>query len=364
MKILFTILVGIHVLIHFMGFLKGFGLAEVNEISRRVSNTQGLLWLVTTVLFITGLIQMYYNNFLWKWFLLVAVCLSQVLIASHWTDAKFGSLPNLLIALVLLFSFAEDKFLLRSKHMAREMLVSSEQGAFTDSLNNLVAKTPGIVQKWLQTSLKNGDFIKSVRLRQKGRMRAKPEARWMPFTAEQYVNVPSASFIWTTEVDVYSTIELTGRDKLEKGEGEMSIRLLGLIPLVNEKANPKLNSGALMRYLAEICWYPTAALDERIHWKSVGDNAAEATMEFDDVKVSGIFYFTPEGNFEAFESQRFYGGGDNSKLETWHIEALDYMTFHGVRIPKRTEVTWKFLEGDFKWLELEIVDIDYNTAVA
>jgi hypothetical protein len=280
----------------------------------------------------------------------------------YWTDAKFGSLPNFLVTMVLVFSFAEANFKRRSYRLSQTMLEQGDAGSKLDSIQSLIDEQPRIVKKWLQVSLINDDPIRSVRLRQKGRMRTKTEGRWMPFTAEQYINTSAASFIWTTDVQVFPNIVLTGRDRLEQGEGEMRIKISGLIPVVNEKDHPKLNSGALMRYLAEICWYPTAALDQRIHWSAVGDNAAKATLKFNDMSVSGIFYFTPEGDFEAFESQRFYGGGNKSKLETWHIDALDYETFHGVRIPCRTEVTWKFLEGDFKWLELEIEDIDYNTS--
>jgi len=361
MKVVFAFVVGIHALIHVMGFLKGFGYAEINEISKAVSKLEGILWITTSLLFISGLILMIYNNIRWKWLLFLAICFSQGLIIVFWSDARFGTLPNLFIALVLVFGYAENVFRGKSLQLAKEILVSSQTEPKANSIEDIIGSKPYIVQKWLRSSMENTDYISSVRLQQKGRMRTKPEARWMPFTAEQYVSVPAASFIWTTEVELFSEIELTGRDKLESGEGEMSIKLMGLIPIVEEKANPKINSGSMMRYLAEMCWYPTAALDNRIHWEPVGNTSAEASLEINDVSVSGTFYFTPDGNFEAFESQRFYGGGDNSNLETWHIEAVDYSTFHGVKIPNKAEITWKFLEGDFKWMELEVVDIDYNT---
>ena len=361
MKVVFAFVIGIHALVHVMGFLKGFGYTEIEVISSTVTKFQGVLWITTSLLFISGSILMLFNNLRWKWLLLLAICCSQGLIIAFWSEARFGTLPNLLIALVLFFGYAESIFRGRSLQLAKEILTSSETVPLTNSIEDTIASKPLIVQKWLRSSMEDTDYINSVRLQQKGRMRTKPETRWMPFTAEQYVSVPDASFIWTTEVELFSEIELTGRDRLESGEGEMSIKLLGLIPIVEEKSNPKINSGSLMRYLAEICWYPTAALDKRIRWEPVGNTSAEASMKINDVSVSGTFYFTPEGNFEAFESQRFYGGGNNSNLETWHIEALDYSTFHGVKIPNKAEITWKFLEGDFKWLELEVVDIDYNT---
>ena len=60
---------------------------------------------------------------------------------------------------------------------------------------------PSVVQKWLTVSGVSGSQeVTSVRLKQKGQMRLKPDAKWMEFSAEQYFNLNNPGFIWNTKV--------------------------------------------------------------------------------------------------------------------------------------------------------------------
>jgi hypothetical protein len=55
MKILFTFIVFIHGLIHIMGFLKAFHIAEINQLQTTISKPIGVLWLLATILFVLAL---------------------------------------------------------------------------------------------------------------------------------------------------------------------------------------------------------------------------------------------------------------------------------------------------------------------
>ena len=52
MKELFASIVIIHGLIHSMGFLKAFQLAEINQLTQDIPRPIGLLWIISTLLFI------------------------------------------------------------------------------------------------------------------------------------------------------------------------------------------------------------------------------------------------------------------------------------------------------------------------
>src|SRR5690606_34680662 len=122
---------------------------------------------------------------------------------------------------------------------------------------------PEIVQNWLQNSgVIAKEKIVSVRLNQKGELKTKPSSKWMPFEAEQYFDVINPSFVWSTEVKYMPLIKMVGRDKFSNGEGEMLIKMAGFIPLVEEGKNEKINLSAMLRYMAEMVWFPTAALHE------------------------------------------------------------------------------------------------------
>jgi hypothetical protein len=53
MKIAFLIIVLLHGLIHLLGFVKGFELKEVKELTLPISKTLGIVWLTATILFLT-----------------------------------------------------------------------------------------------------------------------------------------------------------------------------------------------------------------------------------------------------------------------------------------------------------------------
>ena len=170
----------------------------------------------------------------------------------------------------------------------------------------------------------------------------------MPFTTIQYFNVKDSAFIWTTKVNVIPIINMIGRDKLYNGEGAMLIKLASLIPVVDEDKNDKINQGAMTRFLAEICWFPSAALNDYITWKTIDATSAKAILTINNKRVSGILTFSSKGDLVSFEAQRYYGGTKDSKREKWLVEMFSYKNFNGISIPNRSSATWKLKEGYFK----------------
>lgn len=58
-----------------------------------------------------------------------------------------------------------------------------------------------------------------------------------------------------------------------------------------EGNNEKINSGAMLRYLAEKVRFPSSALNGNMQWDPMNANAAKATVTTDGNSVSGIFRF-------------------------------------------------------------------------
>lgn len=362
MKNALLLLMVLHGGIHLMGFVKAFQLAEINQLSQSIGKPSGLLWLLTTLLFVVGAILLFLKKDWWPIVAIIAVILSQILIILVWKDAKFGTIANIIILLMGISAngnFQFDKMVrMESKQLLENIKIDNLPIVTKEDANHL----PEIVQKWLQNSGVIGkEKIVSVRLQQKGEMKTKPESKWMPFTATQYFNVQNPAFVWSTEVDFVSMVNMVGRDKFMRGEGEMLIKLANVIPVVNEGNNDKINQGAMVRYMAEMVWFPSAALSDYIKWEPIDTNAAKATFILNGKMVSGIYTFSDEGNFKSFEADRYYGGKKDSKLEKWKIIASDYKEFNGIRIPNKCSVTWKLKEGDFNWLNLEITAWEYNT---
>ncbi|RKD32453.1 DUF6544 family protein [Thermohalobacter berrensis] len=219
---------------------------------------------------------------------------------------------------------------------------------------------PESVQRWLKNSNVVGkERIRTVRLKQKGIMRLKKEQPWIKYRVEQYYRVDEPSFIWKAKVKMNPLLYFNGRDIYYKGKGNMLIKLLSLIPVVNAKGK-EIDQGTLLRYLGEIVWFPTAALSDYIKWEEVDSNSAKATMSYGEITASGIFTFNDKGDVISFTAKRYMETNGQFKLETWTIPLDEYKKFNGIRIPYKGRVVWLLDSGDFEWYYFEITDIEYN----
>jgi len=106
MNIAFILLVLLHGLIHILGFVKAFGLAEVKQLTVPISKAMGILWLIAFLLSVALAVAIALGFPYWWALALLVATVSQVLIFSSWRDAKYGSIANgiLLLAVVLVVS--------------------------------------------------------------------------------------------------------------------------------------------------------------------------------------------------------------------------------------------------------------------
>lgn len=101
MRTFILTLILLHGVIHLMGFLKAFGLAEISELTIPISAGWGAVWLTACLVFITSGILLFLNSDHWWFAGIIGVILSQILIIAFWQDARFGTIPNLIIVIIL-----------------------------------------------------------------------------------------------------------------------------------------------------------------------------------------------------------------------------------------------------------------------
>jgi hypothetical protein len=363
LKYFFAIFIFLHGLIHFMGFAKAFGYGNIVQLTKEISKPLGVCWMITAVLFIVTTILFLLKKEAWPIVAIIAAVISQLLIITEWKDARFGTIANLGTLLVAIPALAAFGFNNMAKKEVTAMLPTT-MPVNTIITKEMLAPLPPVVQKWLMnTGVVGKEKIHTVRLRQTGEMRTSPNGKWMPFTATQYFTVDTPSFNWLTTVQMMPLLSMNGRDKFEHGKGAMLIKLLGLVKVVDEKNNDQMNQSSMMRYLAEICWFPSAALADYIKWEAVDATSAKATMQYNVVTVSGVFHFDSNGYMISFIGDRCYGSGKDAALQKWYVETNGYASFHGIRIPAKSEVSWKLNKGDFNWLCVHLVDIEYNKSI-
>jgi hypothetical protein len=367
--ILVLILV-LHALIHLVGFTKYFrteqavqiGTNAVTSIDTGGSKILGSLWLATCLLFLATATMYALKKDSWWVVGMAALLISQILILMEWESAKFGTIANVIVVLVMIPAIGSWQFNNMVTHELHAFLPAPQLLQKQVVTEEMLKPLPPVVQKWLRrTNIVGKDIIHVVHLKQQGEMRSKPDGKWMPVVAEQYNTIDKPGMIWTADVKAAPFIHMTARDKYENGKGHMLIKMMSLFPVSDSKGN-RIDQGTLIRYLAEITWFPSAALNRYIKWDQLNANKAEATMSYGGVRASGIFTFDDNGDVVSFEADRYLNREEGATLAKWfiQIEPNGYKTFNDMRIAAKSNVTWKLKSGDFTWFKVNVTDLDYN----
>lgn len=348
MRIAFIVILVLHGLIHLLGFLKAFDLAPIEQLTTPISRGAGVVWLVACVAVLVTAVLFALRVEAWWMVGAGALVLSQALVVSTWSDAKAGTLANLILLVGVVLGFALARFASETDRKIDALLASVPQTEGEVLSADTLERLPPATRRWLQRSgAARRVRPRVVRLRQSGEMQLQPDQGFRSVTARQVFRVDEPAFLWTARLAMFG-LPIVGRDTYVDGHGRMRFEAGGLVPIVDE-SDEKIDQGAMLRYLGETVWFPAGAVAPEIVWEPGADaeHEARATMHHGAHEVSGDFTFDDEGRFLALRAQRYRGGGADAVLTPWSVRASAWETFDGVEIPSAGEVVWHLDEGDF-----------------
>jgi hypothetical protein len=363
MRLAIPALLAIHGAIHLLGFLKPWKLARVEQLSGRTlvplsetaSRAMGLLWLAAALLLVTAAAFRAAERGPWWMPAALGVALSQALILFQWSDAKAGTLANLLLVLPIAMGAATARFDRESDALARALLARAPVGSAPLVTAADLVSLPPPVRRWLQASGAVGKpRARTVRLRQRGELRTGPDQPFLPAAARQYFTVDEPGFVWMVEVTMFGVVPVVGRDSYLDGRGRMLIRAGGLVTIADGRGD-KFDQGALLRYLGEIAWFPSAALAPYLAWEEVDAQRARATMSHGGVEASAVFEFDDRDRLAQLQAKRYFGDRD---LEDWVVRVTEWREIRGLEMPVRGSAIWKLDQGDFEYYRWEIEDVE------
>ena len=103
------VIVVLHGLIHSLGVAKGLGWGEVTQLTEPISTTMGVVWLAATALVVAAGAMLAVSARGWWGVGLVAAVVSQAVILSSWTDAKAGTLINIVLLVAGSYGFVSQR---------------------------------------------------------------------------------------------------------------------------------------------------------------------------------------------------------------------------------------------------------------
>lgn len=373
MRAAVCVAIGIHGAIHVLGFLKAFGLAKLPELRALVPagwhtaapRLIGVLWLAACLVWIASAVAFAIRASGWWQLAAAGLLLSQCLIVLAWSGARAGTLVNLVLLVPIVFAAASERFE-RESQRATDAVLSRGAAAAAPSVVTAaeLARLPAPVARWLeQSGVVGKPRATSVHLSQSGFLRTSPDGAWMPAHAEQDFAVDTPGFVWRVNVRMLKVLPVLGRDAYSGGEGRMLITLGGLLRVVDASGD-KTDQGTLLRFLGEMVWFPSAALEDYMRWEAIDERSARATMTYAGRSDSAVFEVDDAGRIVNVSAMRYLGGGEDARLESWVIPIEAWDTLDGVRIPVRGVVRWQLAAGDFDYYRWRVLDVKYNPGMA
>jgi hypothetical protein len=369
MRFALAALLAVHGLLHLIGFVRPWGLASPRgpatqsapALNPAEARAVGVLWLLACVAMLAAAALVLRGRAGWWVPAAAGLALSQALIIGAWSQARVGTLVNLLVLVPVVVAAAQGRFHRESEQAVLRLFDRVPAAAPKVVTREEIAPLPAPVRRWLEGSGVVGrERARVVRLRQRGWMRTSADQPWMAVEARQYFTVDQPAFVWMVDV-VMKHVPVVGRDSYQDGHGRMLIKAGGLIT-VADGAGDRTDQGTLLRFLGEIVWFPSAALAPYIRWEALDDASAKATMSYGGVTASAVFTFDDAGRVMLTTADRYMGAGPQSTLQRWEIPVRAWRSLGGVLMPVEGSATWKLPAGDFDYFRWEITEVEVNHA--
>ena len=364
MRILLSVVILVHGLIHLMGFAKAFRYAELKELTQEISRPVGVLWLVCCLALVGAGVLFILHRDTWWWVAAPALVLSQALILMSWRDAKFGTLANLIILVPLVAAALEARPASYRNQYRTAVLEGLARAAEMPLVTEAdLQPLPAPVQRYLRYVGALGQpRIRSFRAVFTGQFRTGPKSRWMPIRAEQvnFFDQPTRLFLMRAS---FFGLPMEGLHVYRGPNATMRIKVASLFQVADAQG-PKMNQGETVTLFNDLCVLAPAALIDtrRIQWEGAGPREARARFTNEGVTISAALSFNEAGELTDFISNDRFMSADGKAYAShpWSTPVRDYRSVGGRMVPTHAEALWHMPEGEFCYGKFDLAEIEYN----
>jgi len=213
---------------------------------------------------------------------------------------------------------------------------------------------PAPVQRYFRAVLKDGQpLIAAATFGFVGTFNMSAQSpgsgQWKPFTSTQRAVVHHPGFLWNGRVEMLPGVTAHVHDSYIAGDGRLHAALLGLVTVADVQGGHEAARGELMRYFAEMVWYPTALLPSQgVRWEAVDERSANATLVDGPITLSLLFGFDEAGLITSMHADArgvSVGRDGVTVMAPWECRASHYGLRDGMMVPTRGEAAWMRPEG-------------------
>lgn len=226
--------------------------------------------------------------------------------------------------------------------------------------SEMLARLPAAAQRYLNlTGVVGKPWIHTARVEYVGQFRLGFAKPWLPMRAVQFYATQPPGFLWRAWFKLAGLPLMYGQDTYKNGRGHMFGKFAGIVTLFDARG-AEMDQGAMLRYLNEATWFPTALLGDNMTWQAVDAHSADVTFTDAGSSVSARLFFDAAGRLINFRAQRYREQQGKYSLDPWETPMVEYGRFAGLNLPMRGSGVWKLAEGDLEYIRLTVKRIEYN----
>ncbi len=362
LKYIFSFIMFVHGLIHFMGFAKAFNYSNFSQLTKEISKPTGVLWFVTAILFVLSVILFLFKKDAWVYFALIAIVFSQYLILNNWQDAKFGIIANVIILLFIIIGFFQINFKNEYRNEVKIGLLQTNNIPKTILTDALIKHLPEPVQKYIRYANCIGKpIVNNFSINFSGKIRSHEKPVWMYLTSEQYNFIPAPTRLFYLDATMKG-LPVAGFHCFKNGVAYMDIRLLSMFKVEYQSGGVMDSSETVTFFNDMCCMAPATLIDKRIKWLEVEGNKVKASFTYNGITISAWLYFNEKGelvNFTSEDRSALGKNGETVKLK-WSTPLRDYKAINGYKLASYAETIYSYPDGDFTYATFTIKCIGYN----
>jgi len=221
---------------------------------------------------------------------------------------------------------------------------------------------PDIVKKYLElVKVKGREKVFNMKVHFRGRIRMKPEEKWMKFKARQYSFFYNPTRLFYLKA-LRSGIPATGLHIYKNVAASMVIKIAGLFKITDVKGE-EMNQAETVTYFNDMCLMaPATLIDKNISWEVIDLLAVRANFTNEDITITAELYFNEQGELTNFISYDRYdlSNPESPGIYPFSTPVEEYKEFNGFRLPCKAKAIWHRPQADFCYGEFIIKDINYN----
>jgi len=354
-----TFVVLAHGLIHLLGFVAYWPLAELKELPYKTTLFGGrwevgragmrlysALWLLAAFGFVLAVGGWLAGHDWPPVLMLGAALLSLLLTLADWSVAWRGAVINLVILAVLVVVLGLRVKPAHFSAYARQT-PPLEQVPVPEGLPEPVARFYQTISGETVPVINSAVITGTVRLRLQG-ITFNGRFRFTHQAGQDYRHYIEAT-IFGQPVMKVNEWYLDGKGRLE-------------LPFGTTENEPAVDRAANLGLWGESIWFPSLYLtDPRVRWEAVDAQTAYLIVPFGESQERFTVTFDPQTGLIAQMEAMRPKGTDPDKLTRWILKPEGWRRFHGMLIPSPAAAIWE--DEGTPWAVFTLEDVVYNVDV-